>query len=308
MSDIAARRPQGPCTAHRRAHSTGLVRLSALLAGLVLAASAHASSTITGSLRLQLSLDNLSGETLDFSAWPDLANLRLTSVRAKFSAEVLGDMHNESQAPGDYTLLNKERVINTPPNCYGLPVAWCGVERYYYSRDVVKTLTQSDSAQMQVGIGSVVGSDNNKGTLTESSLQNTGTTEETKWQVLTDNTDPNAIGQLEVFKYYTTYNYQQTIWSSKSQLSVTLDLDAATLTELSSTGHLRYDGFAQLIYRPTLQLDYEAVSTVPEPGSTAMTLAGLTLLAGAGMRRRRRHLSLGPKRPVPWTGRRSASC
>lgn len=283
MSNTAVCWPHGACpTVRRKAASTGL---TALIAGLALAASAQA-DTLSGSASFELRSGYFGGETIDFSALPELSKLQFTSVRATFSAYVLGDMHEESQPPADYSLRNSERAISTPPNCYNLPVAWCGVERYYYTRDVVKTLTQSELARLQVRVGGVGGDDDLKGTLTESSLLYQATTRDERRESFLDRSDPASPGLMEVFRYYESNDYLHRVWSNKTQLSVTLDLDAATLAEMSSTGLLRYDGFAHLIFKPTLRLDYVAVSAVPEPGSAAMALAGLALLAGVGFRQR----------------------
>lgn len=267
-----------------RPWSTGML---ALAAGLLTPMGSLA-ETITASASFQLGSWSLGGAIVDVSSLPNLARLQLTSVRATFSAEVLGDMHQSEVQTPDFALHYKERAIYTPPNCYGLPVAWCGVERQYYTRDVLTTLTQSDYAQMRIQVGSVAGVDNVKGTLTESSLQAMGSSNYEQRESFFDRTDPNSIGLMEVFKYYESNSVLRKVWSNKSQLSVTLDLDAATMAAISSTGQLRYDGLAELLSSPTLRLDYTGVSAVPEPASAAMAFAGLALLAGIGARSKRK--------------------
>jgi len=268
----------------RRPWSAGML---ALAAGLLTPMGSLA-ETITGSASFQLGSWSMGAAIVDVSALPNLAALQLTSVRATFTAEVLGDMHQSEVQTPDFALQNKERAIYAPPNCYGLPVAWCGVERQYYTRDVVTTLTQSDYAQMRIQVGGVAGADNVKGTLTESSLQAEGRSNYEQRESFFDSSDPNSIGLMEVFKYYESNRFLRKVWSSKSQLSVTLDLDAATMAAISSTGQLRYDGFAELLLSPTLRIDYTGVSAVPEPASAAMAFAGLALLAGIGARKKRK--------------------
>lgn len=276
-------RPRPHVTLLRQPRSAAVL---ALLVGLATPVAGLA-DTRTGSMSFQLLSQPFGGAVIDLSALPDLAKLQLSRVRATFTADVLGDMHQSGVLQPDYSLRYKELNIYTAPHCYNLPLAWCGVERSYYTRDVVTTLSQSDYAQMRVQIGGAAGVDQVKGSLTESSLQFQGSTNEERRSSFIDGSNPDSIGLMEVFKYYETNNYLRMVWSSKTQLSVTLDLDAATMAEISSTGRLRYEGFAELISNPALRLDYVGVSAVPEAGSASLALAGLALLAGAGARRKR---------------------
>lgn len=105
-----------------------------------------------------------------------------------------------------------------------------------------------------------------------------------------DTSAPKSVGYVTVTtSYLDLYAAERVTLASKRALSVTLDLDATSLADLSANRMLRYSLDGYLIYDTSIRLDYTAntISAVPEPESTTLAVSGLALVAGAGAWRRR---------------------
>lgn len=253
--------------------------MAAVCLGLGLASQASA-SILSGSETYYFARHGYADRTLLDIAnlLPSGQNYSFASVRATFTADVHPAAYNMFQIE-EYRLSysGSETFYDPATYCYNYQVASCTFQWNHYTRDYVKLLVDNDDSWMHVSIGDVRGSDDNFGTATNR-VQVAGDRIDDGTQI-THTFPPGTNSLLQVSNSYETWYSEVWITRTKSVLSVTLDLDAATLADLSSTRQLTFFQQYGRIMNTTLRLDYMAVSAVPEPGSGVLAVAGLAALA-----------------------------
>lgn len=275
----------------RRGRARRLAVAFAAMLGLM--ASNAQAVEIQGSARFDLDVWGSRPGEFDLSRLPDLQpGMQLTQVRATFSTQVVSTTWDSTRI-GDYRETRHKREDWGQPLCHWQAVVWCISETWTYQRESVKTLTQDDRTAIDVRVGSASGQDGLKGTLTTQWREDLGVKSDATYYAIdqipyvadwfdeSGRPTKTTKAHWHQWREYQTHSFVDYVLSSKTRLSVTLDLDAASLAELSSSGVLRYamNAFGQT-YRPELQLDYVAISAVPEPAAWLLQAAGLAAVLG----------------------------
>lgn len=258
--------------------------LTAALAATTAWGAAHA-ATVSGSLEFRPY-----GGAIDFSWRPDLADLKFTSVQVTFSALMTPHLFNMGYVEQDYTLTSHERFLTSYFTDIDGTFFWYANDLITYKRNIVKIYSETDDAFLRAAIGSVSGQDDVKGTLVTTTVAHEDVKERRTMSWYADTSAPKSVGYVTVTtSYLDLYAAERVTLASKRALSVTLDLDATSLADLSANRMLRYSLDGYLIYDTSIRLDYTAntISAVPEPESTTLAVSGLALVAGAGAWRRR---------------------
>lgn len=263
---------------------------------LALACSLTQAGTSGGSLLFDLSRPDYAAGSINLgSVLPDLSHMQFSSVRATFSAQILGGFYTSPAELGDYRPLSQQRRDWGLPNCASSSQYWCVDEQIVFERSQLATATQSD-AWLRASIAGVAARASVAESLTAGRLEDLGVSLDsvsTSLRIEPFSTDYDADGQVIRIRYsdwhsstrYQTHSFVQWVYSPLSELSVTLELGADELARLSEQGLLRFDfGHSVLSNAPTLRLDYVA-SVVPEPQAWLQLAAGLMLLATAVRRR-----------------------
>lgn len=207
------------------------------------------------------------------------------SIRATFTADVHPAAYNMFNV-GDYQLaFSSSATFQDPARyCYNYPVASCIFHWNFYTRQSAHQLVDNDDSWMRIRIGTVGGQDDNFHTATEKTYTRQDRIDD--GTQITQSIDEGTNSFVQVSNSYETIYTEERISRTKSTLSVILDLDAATLADISSTGLLSFSQQYGSLMNTSLRLDYVAVSAVPELGSGTLAITGLAAFAALQRRRR----------------------
>ncbi|WP_256080351.1 PEP-CTERM sorting domain-containing protein [Massilia sp. YIM B04103] len=260
----------------------------ALLAALI-GPAAQADTTTSGSIQLS---HFLAPGMLDLgTALP--GTFRFTSATLTFNFTGWGEFQQEGSAlPGGYAL--SSRTVGGLP-CPRSGQVYCSFSSLQYERISTTRMVQGvERAELTVGAYST-SADN--GGLLAARREDHG--RQFERNVTTEGEyefgrNYDADGNLAsiIYSYdrktedFYTRNYWDFLAREKNVSSLTLTLDADSLTLLNSNRQIAYQLNTSRLFLDNATLDYSGVSAVPEPANAAMLLAGLAV---AGIALRRRH-------------------